>query len=519
MYMKVFPHGKGGGHAPTHYLVRMDYPGRKECPPQVLRGNVALTRKLIDSLDTTWKFTAGVLSWHPDDIVTAEQERKVMDSFEAVAFAGLAEDQRNILWVRHGHAGHPELHFVIPRVELGSGKAFNPCPPGWQKAFDIFRDLLNITEGWASPDDPARARIHTPDHADLHRARLIRWGRKPDKDERADAKNAIHDYLRALIEDGIIRNREDVLAALRDAGLEIHRVGKDYVSVKDPDSEEKLRLKGGIYAERFEAEQLEFALGAHPGPSPHRQAERTDADTGRVQHLAEELERVIHARAQFNRKRYPRPADDYGEENLRPLPDYGEYVRPPVQDSPDMELRDADDDGTDYRRDDSLGTIPDSGFGKRDRHPEESGNLADARKRDMADTHGGNSKRKVPYPTEVPHIGRRLDLQGDAVLETGVAHDGTRTHPERDARRADQGTQREPRPASGTAGYPEPRNHGNEAQAGRTPGTPEGIGAALDALELCVRQLEALARKAEQLLERKVKRAEQNFGTWFGMRR
>ena len=172
--MKVFPHGKGGGHAPTHYLVRMDYPGRKECPPTVLRGNVALTRKLIDSLDTTWKFTAGVLSWHPDDIVTPDQERKVMDSFEAVAFAGLEEDQRNILWVRHGHAGHPELHFVIPRVELGSGKAFNPCPPGWQKAFDIFRDLLNVTEGWASPDDPARARIHTPDHADLHKARLIR---------------------------------------------------------------------------------------------------------------------------------------------------------------------------------------------------------------------------------------------------------------------------------------------------------------------------------------------------------
>lgn len=519
MYMKVFPHGKGGGHAPTHYLVRMDYPGRKECPPQVLRGNVALTRKLIDSLDTTWKFTAGVLSWHPDDIVTAEQERKVMDNFEAVAFAGLEEDQRNILWVRHGHAGHPELHFVIPRVELGSGKAFNPCPPGWQKAFDIFRDLQNITEGWTRPDDPARARIHTPDHADLHRARLIRWGKKPSQDERADAKNAIHSYLRALIEDGIIRNREDVLVALRDAGLEIHRVGKDYVSVKDPDSEEKLRLKGGIYAERFEAEQLEFALGAHPGPSPHRQAERTNADTGRVQHLAEELERVIHARAQFNRKRYPRPADDYGEENLRPLPDYGEYVQSPVQDSPAMELRDADDDGTDYRRDDSFGTVPDSGIGKRNRRAEEGGDLADACKGDVADTHGGNCKGNVPCPAEIPHIERRLVLQRDACLETGVVHDGTRTHIERDSRRTDQGAWRAHRLASGTTSSPEPGTHGNETHTGRTPATAGGLGATLDALELCVRQLETLARKAEQHLERKVKHFEQSFGTWFGMRR
>ena len=65
--------------------------------------------------------------------------------------------------------------------------------------------------------------------------------------------------------------------------------------------------------------------------------------------------------------------------------------------------------------------------------------------------------------------------------------------------------------------YPEAGTYGDEPQADRTPTTAGGIGAALDALELCVRQLETLARKAEQLLERKVKHAEQSFGTWFGM--
>ncbi len=98
MYMKVFPHGRGNGSAPTRYLVRPDYPGRDAPPPEVLRGDVERTRALIDSLDTTWRFTAGVLSWHPDDTVTPEQEQRVMDDFEAVAFAGLEEDQRAILW-------------------------------------------------------------------------------------------------------------------------------------------------------------------------------------------------------------------------------------------------------------------------------------------------------------------------------------------------------------------------------------------------------------------------------------
>ena len=92
MYMKVFPHGQGAGDGPTRYLVRPDYPDRDKHPPEVLRGDPELTREVIDSLDTKWKFTAGVLSWHPDEVVTPKQETRVMDDFEAVAFAGLEPD-------------------------------------------------------------------------------------------------------------------------------------------------------------------------------------------------------------------------------------------------------------------------------------------------------------------------------------------------------------------------------------------------------------------------------------------
>ncbi len=151
MYMKVFPHGKGAGSGPVNYLIRTDYPGRDENPPEVLRGDPETTRELIDSQDRTWKFTAGVLSSAPGDEVTPDKEKELMDSFESVAFAGLQSDQYDILWVRHTHADHHELHFVIPRMELHSGKAYNPCPPGWQKDFDVFRDLFNWREGWVIP--------------------------------------------------------------------------------------------------------------------------------------------------------------------------------------------------------------------------------------------------------------------------------------------------------------------------------------------------------------------------------
>jgi hypothetical protein len=74
MLMKVFPHGIGDGNKPTRYLVRPDYPGREDALPEVVRGDVAMTCALIDSITRKWKYTAGALSWHPDDTVSPEKE-------------------------------------------------------------------------------------------------------------------------------------------------------------------------------------------------------------------------------------------------------------------------------------------------------------------------------------------------------------------------------------------------------------------------------------------------------------
>lgn len=295
--MKVFPHGTGYGDKPTKYLVRRDYPGRDTAQPHILRGDIALTRALIDSIDRRWKFTAGVLSWHPDDKVSEEKEREVMDAFEEVAFAGLEPDQRNILWVRHTHAGHHELHFVIPRMELSSGNDFNACPPGWQNDFDVFRDLFNWKENWARPDDPARAREDIPKKADLFKARMARWGKEIRENERDKIKDEIHARLKKLISEGMIADRTAVIEAMKDMGLSIHRAGKDYVSVKMPESGMKLRFRGSIYSEAWKpAENTSF------DESEEQQKRKARL---RIERLKQDYERVIGKRAACNHKRYP----------------------------------------------------------------------------------------------------------------------------------------------------------------------------------------------------------------------
>ena len=306
MIMKVFPHGTGEGDKPTRYLVRPDYPGRDTRPPQVLRGDVAVTRALIDSIHRKWKYTAGALSWHPDDKVSPEKEEEVMDAFEQVAFAGLEPDQRNILWVRHVHAGHHELHFIIPRLELSSGNDFNACPPGWQKDFDVFRDLFNHREQWARPDDPARIREDLPKKADLFKARLARWDKEIKESDRDRAKEVIHAFLKKKISQGLIRNRADIFLALKEAGYVINRAGKDYISIKTQGGD-KLRFKGTIYREEWTPKVV---------IEEENEEERRGKTRKVIARLEQDLERVLEKRARCNRKRYP-PKWPYIEQNLR----------------------------------------------------------------------------------------------------------------------------------------------------------------------------------------------------------
>mgnify|MGYP000893318270 CR=1 FL=1 len=57
--------------------------------------------------------------------------------------------------------------------------------------------------------------------------------------------------LHSLVLEGKLDNREEMVALLRESGVEVTREGKDYISVKLPESGKAQRLKGGIYGEEF----------------------------------------------------------------------------------------------------------------------------------------------------------------------------------------------------------------------------------------------------------------------------
>lgn len=294
MMIKFFPRGRGGGRGPTEYVtketVTVDGITTIRNPsPEVLRGDPANTCVLIDTCQHKNKYTSGVIAFAAGDAPSEAQQRQVMDDFERLAFAGLEPDQYNILWVRHTHEGNVELHMVAPRLELTTGKALNIAPPGHQKFYDELRDFWNWSEGWARPDDPALARAQSHDRT---------YG-KPHLEERSDAKTEITGWLLGRIEAGEITDRSGVIAALNELG-EITRNGKDYVSVKPSGFTKALRLRGGIYGEKFDV----AAIGNTQNQEPAGSETDRGANSQRAEAAREKLAGWIERRAGYNKDRY-----------------------------------------------------------------------------------------------------------------------------------------------------------------------------------------------------------------------
>jgi hypothetical protein len=227
-----------------------------------------------------------VISFSDSDDPSPDVQQEAIELFETLAFAGLDRDQYDCLWVRHSHEGNVELHFCTPRLELSTGKALNIAPPGHENAFSSLRDLLNKTHGWADPLEPERAREV--------RATI-------EAPTRAQGREALHDWILDQISVGTIIDRASMTDALADAGFEISRTSKNYITAKDPETGERWRLKGEIFHDDWQAEPPRREIERGPGDDPERPRRLDGISAGELQ---ERFQQHCHQRAAYNRDRY-----------------------------------------------------------------------------------------------------------------------------------------------------------------------------------------------------------------------
>ena len=250
MYIKFLAHGKGDPAKAASYLIdEVDHLNRPRADVQVLRGDPQTFTAIAESIQNEWKYTSGVIAWSKDDAPTNDEIDQVLEAFEKHAFAGLKPNQYHFTAVLHEEDdGSKHVHFLVPRVELDTGKALNIAPPGHEKYFDPLRDYFNYSKGWSRPDDPALKRdTQTPDHIHFQDKSAVRAGLTGKT--RKDIREVIGSYIEQRVEHGFIRNRKDVLEAISEFGQA--KPSENYISFKLDGADKAIRLKGAFYESDF----------------------------------------------------------------------------------------------------------------------------------------------------------------------------------------------------------------------------------------------------------------------------
>ncbi len=282
MVVKFFANKQGGSERAIDYLLNEREMQRTA---RTLQGNPSVTRKIIQSIDRKQKVCVGCLSFEEANI--AEEDKYIlMDDFEKMLLPTM-QGRYNILWVEHTDKGRLELNFVIPKIDLNTGKALNPY---YHKADvtrkELFEDKWNLIKGYSSAKDPSKSRTLNTSTKQHYLSKDY---------------NELDALLHQLVADGIIKNRDQLIETLK-GQVEVTRISYESISVKLPEHKKAKRYKGSIYAQEFTSLGSLSAISQGKREAiEHYNNRDTQAELRAVE---QELNKHIHYKAEQLRKEY-----------------------------------------------------------------------------------------------------------------------------------------------------------------------------------------------------------------------
>jgi hypothetical protein len=251
---------------------------------KVFKGNSELTLKIISNNNRVWKFTSGVISFEENYEQVKDKLDDIVKEFEKTFFPGLTKEQYNTFYVLHTDKGRAELHFIIPRTELTTGKDLSIYTHTKDlPKKDLLQQYINNKFELTNPLDKGKKRTLEM---------VTKWS-----NEAKELKKEIHSYVEKSFEKGLINSRDEIIELLKQAGFDV-KVSKKYISVKTNNMKRAIRLKGVWYEESYTsntelARKFTGAGNSNPGDTQTALAE-----------LKRKLEERILRDAEENRKKY-----------------------------------------------------------------------------------------------------------------------------------------------------------------------------------------------------------------------
>ena len=314
MIVDFFRHGSGLSKGCLDYLLGED---REREHAQVLSGDVELTAQLIDSSPFAKKYTSGCLSFYEHDL-SDQDKQKIMQNFEECLFPGLDKDQYQILWVQHQDKINQdtgetrlELNFVIPNVELSTGKRLQPFyAPADLDRVDLFKQIINTEHSLYDPDDPE------------HRQLFLNKKNLP-KDIK-DFKEQLHQRVYRAVSNGEVADRQELVQWLESNQINVTRQVKNSISIENPyeGAKRPIRLEGEIYEQGFRA------TGEYRQEIQQRIEEYRGTTSERYRTNVTDYQRQLEHKSQYHCDRYPTVGRENSPEHSKQRPNGREAVEP-----------------------------------------------------------------------------------------------------------------------------------------------------------------------------------------------
>jgi hypothetical protein len=222
------------------------------------------------------------------------QEKNLMAAFEKTLFPGLKPEQYRIVWIEHRDKENTEtgnkrleLNFLIPNVEITTGKRLQPF---FAKAdlnrVDDFKTIINHKYQLFDPDDPINRRS-------------VKIAKNLPQDKK-DFISAMNTEVALAITEGLVSDRESLKAWMTDIGLEITRITKNQISVKNPNNPDSkaIPLKGEFYEQNFRHSEKSAELKREASERYRREANSRYADS------IERYQKLCESKSEYHLERY-----------------------------------------------------------------------------------------------------------------------------------------------------------------------------------------------------------------------
>lgn len=243
MIVQFFNTGSGKAESAINYLMGKDSNGNdRDPPPEIFSGDIDLTKHLINSNKRQNKYTSGVISFADNEQLTEKQLKEILKAFRDTFCPGMGEDRVNMLVVKHREKGNTELHFIVPKVEMKTNKAFNIAPPG-NSHNALVRDFQAITNDFYGfkqvVENPFKAGLSSLDN------------KLPQKRGHKKVAESISKTYGDLILKGAINNRDELINDLStNLGDKFKSITKQKYGVTFTfKNGESIRCKGKMFRE------------------------------------------------------------------------------------------------------------------------------------------------------------------------------------------------------------------------------------------------------------------------------